>query len=307
MERGAGVRLLSVLLLAALNVAVAENKISYFVVGGKLELRPSPGDTPITDILWKHKTNLVALWTQGGDLTYFGTFKGRTTLDVTSGRLDIGDMSEADTGEYTVEINNKPQSPLYDAKAIEEVPKPVVWIQPLTCNSGLDSCTAVCDGNTARAEPATFSWRMGKEEWKVSTREFVFLKDETRGVETFTCQMENPVSRKESAPTDNPFYKADYTGIAVGLGVGVPLVLILGLAVFFRDKIKNRVFNVQSDNAPGSGAGNGQPASETSALNLDHESDPSADLKTNPSTDLKTNPSADLKTNPSADLKTDSV
>ncbi|XP_045921784.1 uncharacterized protein LOC123981146 [Micropterus dolomieu] len=206
METQTGVWLLAALLLALLNSeALAEDK--YFAAGGTLELRPQPPSAAIREILWKHNGNLVAEWVQGAvDLTYYGSFNGRTTLDINTGRLEINYMGEGNAGLYVVEINNHDQSPSYDVKMIKEVPEPEVWMRLLTCAADSEECTLSCDGDTAGAEPVTYSWKEGAGDWKESGKIMKITKTNT-GVETFSCKMENPVSEKESEPEPNPFFQ----------------------------------------------------------------------------------------------------
>nr|BAM29043.1 CD48 antigen [Oplegnathus fasciatus] len=195
----------AVLLLAVLNSAVAE-KI-YFMVGGNvtLELQP-PVSEPITTILWKHGLNLLAEWVDGEvDLTYYGMFNGRTTLNTTTGRLDIKTMSGADAGLFTVEINSKVQAQSFEAEAIKEVPRPEILVRPLICSSASDRCTLTCEGDTEEAEPVTYSWKEGDGEWKQSGKDLDIIKNGTAHVKTFSCRMTNPVSEEESGPEVSPF------------------------------------------------------------------------------------------------------
>ncbi|XP_070834214.1 uncharacterized protein [Chaetodon trifascialis] len=203
----------TVLLLVVLGSAKAEDgdKPSYCLLGGKLTLDPAPtGSEPITSILWKYKSDLLAEWVENVvPLVYYKPFKGRATLDISTGRLEVTKMSEADLGLYTVEINNKVQGQRYLAKAIEKVPKPSVSIQPVECNPLSVKCTLSCDGDTSKAEPVTYSWKRGDGEWEKLERDMNIIKSETGHVETFSCRMKNPVSEEESDPKDNPLFLKD--------------------------------------------------------------------------------------------------
>ncbi|XP_042288475.1 SLAM family member 9-like [Thunnus maccoyii] len=199
---------LSVLLLAVPSSVLAED--TFFGEGGELLLRPSFSED-ITSILWKHNINLVAEWVKDiVDLQYYGDFKGRTTLNSTTGSLEITHMSPADSGVYSVEINDKVQPERYTAKVIERVPKPDVLVGPLICNPELEQCTLTCEGNITGAEPVTYSWKNGGEEWKDGKKVRDITNDETTSsVETFSCRMKNPISEEESKPKRNPFFKTE--------------------------------------------------------------------------------------------------
>ncbi|XP_038587735.1 lymphocyte function-associated antigen 3-like [Micropterus salmoides] len=229
-----GVWLRAAVLATVLISVLAEDK--YFAVGGNLELRPQPS-AAITNILWKHNNNLLAEWVQGAiNLTYYSTFKGRTTLDTTTGRLEIKKMVEADAGQYVVEINSHVQSPSYNVKVIKEVPKPEVVLRPVSCNGDSEECTLSCDGDTAGAEPVTYSWKEGAGDWKESEKDMKITRSSKNQVETFSCKMKNPVSEKESDPLGNPFYSAAAESSSAGtiaISVIFALIIIIAIAVVF--------------------------------------------------------------------------
>ncbi|XP_044228183.1 T-cell surface antigen CD2-like [Thunnus albacares] len=219
---------LSVLLLLAVPSSVsAEDK--FFGEGGELLLRP-PVSEDITSIQWKHNNNLVAEWVKGiVGLQYYGGFNNRTTLNIITGDLEIRNMSLADSGEYSVEINNKVQPKRYTAKLIGRVPKPAVLVKPLTCTATSENCILTCHGNTEEAEPVTYSWKMGGEEWEDGKKDRKITNDETtKRVKTFSCRMNNTISEEESKPKDNPFYKDKPTPSPV-----IPVVVVLVLIALF--------------------------------------------------------------------------
>ena len=82
----------------------------YLKVGGELVLKPDKSTVPdsITSILWKHGKNKVAEWDKDfGGLDVYAAFKGRTTLDQTTGELRISGLMKTDSGVYSVEFNSK--------------------------------------------------------------------------------------------------------------------------------------------------------------------------------------------------------
>ncbi|XP_073337584.1 CD48 antigen-like [Pagrus major] len=202
----------AVLLWAALDCSQARQVIpSYFEVGGNLELRPTVTET-ITNILWKYNGNLLAEWVKDEvELTYYDKYKGRTTLDPVSGRLEVRNMNKGDQGLYTVEINNRVHDQSYTVKVITKVPKPSVELRTLTCNPDSEKCLLSCDGkepeSLTEAEPIEYSWKMGDKDWKKMTKDITITSAETRHDKTITCRMKNPVSQEESEPVNNPVYK----------------------------------------------------------------------------------------------------
>ncbi|XP_031648607.1 uncharacterized protein LOC116354017 isoform X2 [Oncorhynchus kisutch] len=84
--------------------------VLYHEVGGELVLTPDKSTVPdsITSILWKHGEFYVAEWDQEfGSLEIYGVFKGRTTLDQTTGELRISGLKKTDSGVYSVAFNRK--------------------------------------------------------------------------------------------------------------------------------------------------------------------------------------------------------
>ncbi|TDH01628.1 hypothetical protein EPR50_G00182320 [Perca flavescens] len=239
------------LLLATLNFALARDIPTYFRDGGELtlDLRPRPPE-PLTSIVWRINGDLLAEWIKDQvtgqelvPLTYYRSFRGRTTLDVTTGRLVINNMAKADMGVYSVEVNNKVQNEKYNAVWIQEVPQPEVWIRPLTCSPDSDSCTLSCDGNITDAGPVTYSWKMGDGEWKESGKDLDITKSGTSDVKTFTCRIQNPVSVRDSQPKDNPLLEKEPGSSGVGWVVGgvfgaiiVAGAVVVGAAYLYNKK-----------------------------------------------------------------------
>ncbi|XP_037637713.1 SLAM family member 9-like [Sebastes umbrosus] len=253
-------------LLLVLNVAVTEDTVTmvYFTDGGDLTLKVRPAfPDHINNIVWLFNDNLLAEWVE--DKSYYLRLKGRANLTTETGQLIINKMSKEDEGVYSVEINDRVQSESYRAKLIKKVQKPKVVLRTLTCEPYSDSCRFSCDSNTTEAEPITYSWKKGDGEWEVSGKDITITNKHDSGGKTFTCRMENPVSREES----DPLYKkliSYHTVVAINVLIvagAVALALILyGLIVAWEKKIfpfKNRRTNI-TDPA----RGNGQPTSPPS-------------------------------------------
>uniref|UniRef100_A0A3Q3BF47 Ig-like domain-containing protein n=1 Tax=Kryptolebias marmoratus TaxID=37003 RepID=A0A3Q3BF47_KRYMA len=195
------------LLAAGLNAVLAEDK--YFEIGGELSLKPVPLSERITTITWKLNGYIVAEWIEGaGELEYFRDFRGRSDLDLITGVLVISSMRKTDEGDYTVEINNKDQSVVYSAKGIKSFrdTQVEVVVNPLTCNHLSQACNLSCIGNITDAGPVQYFWKQGEGEWKESQEDLnITNNEETQQIKTFSCNMKNPISEKESGPLDNPF------------------------------------------------------------------------------------------------------
>ncbi|CAI5654967.1 unnamed protein product [Oreochromis niloticus] len=199
--------LLLLLVVANVSFCQAQTVEKYFKVGGTVQLNPQPVSGAITSIVWIYDKNLLAEWVKGSiPLTYFSRFRGRTTLNTDTGVLEIRDMTAADTGLYSVEINNQVQSQVYKTVKIEGVPEPVVTLQPLACDRP-SLCGLKCYGDITNAGPVTYSWKKDDGEWEEGQDKRDLTSLEMDSVKTFTCRMNNPVSQKESKAFKNPFYQ----------------------------------------------------------------------------------------------------
>uniref|UniRef100_A0A3Q0RSJ5 Ig-like domain-containing protein n=1 Tax=Amphilophus citrinellus TaxID=61819 RepID=A0A3Q0RSJ5_AMPCI len=209
------------LLVAVLDSAGAHAVPSYFTVSGTLVLRPAQVTEQITSIVWKYDKDLLAEWIEGQiNLTYYSRFKGRSHLNTTTGVLEIHSMTTAETGEYSVEINNNVQSQVYQAVEIKYVPQPEVTVEPLMCSTTSENCTLTCDGDTEQAEPVAYFWKKGDGGWEQSEKDVEILNDEeTQCVKTFSCRMKNPVSERDSEPIDNPLCQEEEPGCGLCITV----------------------------------------------------------------------------------------
>ncbi|XP_071017992.1 CD48 antigen-like [Oncorhynchus clarkii lewisi] len=169
-------------------------------VGGELLLTPDKSTVPdfITSILWKHGKNKVAEWDKDfGGLDVYAAFKGRTTLDQTTGELRISGLMKTDSGVYSVEFNSKLLDKTYILSVINAVPKPTITS---SCNPDKTSCTLTCEGNTSDAESVTYSWKVGERAWQVVGKQLIISKSNT-GKSTnsykYICKLNNAVSGEE--------------------------------------------------------------------------------------------------------------
>uniref|UniRef100_A0A3B4H0N0 Ig-like domain-containing protein n=1 Tax=Pundamilia nyererei TaxID=303518 RepID=A0A3B4H0N0_9CICH len=174
---------------------------AHFRLGDALVLQPVPPVTKrITSVVWKRNNDLLAEWAEGeSEVRYYGGLRGRSELSTGTGRLRVSAASAEDAGVFSVEINNEPQSELYRAAAVDEVPQPEAFVTPLACSQASSRCLLHCYGHTADTEDITYYWKMGDGEWEESEKKIEILNvNELHHVRTFSCRMKDPVSEKDS-------------------------------------------------------------------------------------------------------------
>ncbi|XP_042082424.1 uncharacterized protein LOC121815435 [Haplochromis burtoni] len=237
MKPSAGFLLLAVLLSAAVRFAQARIIHSYFKLGGTLVLKPASVSARITSVVWKWDGGLLAEWVEDViPLTYYGRFGGRSEVNTNTGVLEIRNMTAADTGVYSVEINSRVQSQTHQAVRIREVPQPEVTVRPPMCGSSLENCTLSCDGDVKEAEPVEYFWKIGDGEWEQSGKIMEIINsEETQCVKMFSCRMKNPVSERRSESITNPFHQdgnLDYRWWILTL-VGAAVLAVVAVFVCF--------------------------------------------------------------------------
>ncbi|XP_014839769.1 PREDICTED: uncharacterized protein LOC106916171 isoform X2 [Poecilia mexicana] len=198
---------LSLLTLLALQAAAQD--VTYFEIGGNLDLNPAFSGE-ITNFIWKHKGNLVAEYIKGSvPLEYLGDLKGRTNVDLTTGVLTISNMSQSDGGLFTVEINNRVLPVSFKAvgvRKLDDYPVEVI-MRPLTCHRSSTECTLTCWVDLNEAEPVQYFWKKGEAgEWEEGEK-VITISQETWSFQTITCKVKNPFSEKDSDPAVNPFHR----------------------------------------------------------------------------------------------------
>uniref|UniRef100_A0A4W6DM52 Ig-like domain-containing protein n=1 Tax=Lates calcarifer TaxID=8187 RepID=A0A4W6DM52_LATCA len=125
----------------------------YEKVGGTAVLSPGSVTGPITNIMWKHDTDIAMGWFDGETEAY-RQFKERGSLNASTGNLTITRLTRNDSGIYTSEINNKITSKT-QLRVISPVSKPTISVQ---CDDQRTHCNWTCAGATEDAEPITYNW-----------------------------------------------------------------------------------------------------------------------------------------------------
>ncbi|XP_056443551.1 uncharacterized protein LOC130380389 isoform X3 [Gadus chalcogrammus] len=202
----------------------------YFEVGTTLTLEPdvSTVEKPIYSIRWKCGTALVVDWDLSGH-TYYGSFRGRTTLDPQTLRFDINRLTLADSGQFSLETNLGIVG-TYEVKVIKPPPTPSIMTQPLLCEF---TCALKCAADTTDLGPVSYEWKKDEGEWNKGDALKNISSSDTP--EKFSCRLKTRVRTSEaSIPKDNPLYKppdgltfGDIFGIRIGILCGVAVIAVI--------------------------------------------------------------------------------
>lgn len=291
---------LLLLLVANVSFTQAQTVEKYIRVGDTLQLSPQPVSGEIYSVVWKYGKNLLAEWVKGQiELTYYSKFKGRTSLNTSTGVLQTSNMTVEDNGPYSVEINNQVQSQVHQIMVIEDVPQPEVELKPLSCSSASEECKVECVGDVSKAGPVEYFWKKDEGEWEKSKENTMKIKkdEETKRVETFSCRIKNQFSEKDSKALDNPFWEKPIEGTpslktwAVVLIVVIVIlflvVVVLSVLYCTLESFKNKVDSCltckeRADAAETTAAYSAVPATNGGA------EQPKKDESTEPKSDPKT-------------------
>ncbi|XP_056443557.1 uncharacterized protein LOC130380391 isoform X6 [Gadus chalcogrammus] len=204
-------------LSAVLVVLAAQGEPKYLEVGTTLTLEPdvSTVQNPIDSIRWKYGTALVVDWDPSGH-TYYGSFRGRTTLDPQTLRLVINPLTLADSGQFSLETNLGTVG-THEVKVIRPPPTPSIKTQPL-CNV---TCTLKCSADTQDLGPVSYEWKKDEGEWTKGDELKNISSSDTP--EKFSCRLRTPVrTSNTSLPMENPLYKPPGAATEGGAVTGPP-------------------------------------------------------------------------------------
>lgn len=269
------------LLWAALTSAVA-TEIRYFAIGGDLRLELEPPPSNIERVVWKHNVNLLADVTLGKFNSY-GPFKGYATLEE-NGSLRIKNIQSFHAGIYSVEVNNKIQDQQYDVRMINKVSQPIVRATPVSCSYTSESCVLVCEVNVTGAGPVSYGWFIEKEKSEETSYKLT-IEPRPDPPSTYTCQVTNPVSEKDSEPLENPLIPPPSPSPSPSPYLAfilLPIALcVAGVAYWKREAIKSMWCKSgvegQRNNSNNNPADTTESRTETQALRKSEPESPTAE------------------------------
>ncbi|XP_041638442.1 uncharacterized protein LOC121506670 [Cheilinus undulatus] len=223
--------------LLFLSVSPNDAEIVYKATGEDVVLSLPLVESPIQRVQWKHNGDIAAEM-DGNEGHCLLQFKGRCEVNTDTGALTIKGLTVGDSGIYTPEINGEDFSKI-ELSVISRVAKPSVI---KSCSPEMTYCNLTCEGNTADAEPVTYTWLVDDVEGPSGQK---FLLTEFFTEHSYRCLMMNPVSNETSESVTNPVLiickfpfierGRDWL-IPILVPVGIVLVVVIVVAAFFINK-----------------------------------------------------------------------
>ncbi|KAJ3584848.1 hypothetical protein NHX12_015343, partial [Muraenolepis orangiensis] len=178
----------------------AQEEPDYVEVGQRLVLEVTPQDLsaiqiPIEIIRWKFNNDLVVDRFHSNPVKYYGRFKARTHLDVSSLVLAIEPVSSADGGKFHLETGKGPVR-TFDVRVIKSPPTPEIILKNDENRSAMQ-----CSVDTQDLGPVTYQWRPYGGVWTDGEE----LKNMNTSHRSFFCRLRTRLRfSPDSLPVDNP-------------------------------------------------------------------------------------------------------
>uniref|UniRef100_A0A8C1Z0G0 Si:ch211-132g1.3 n=1 Tax=Cyprinus carpio TaxID=7962 RepID=A0A8C1Z0G0_CYPCA len=219
-------------------------------VGQTVSFRPDKIVTPVSSIIWKHRSSTGSVvkaieWdTEDGVTIPNQRFKGITTLDNKTGEITITKLTVEHSGVYTIDINSKEQEQRITLNVMERVPKPKMTIE---VSSNPDVAYLRCVYNQ------TIIWKSSSGETLEGKKnhelgEFITVENTRNPEKFYTCTLKNAVSEEISDPvTEREIFGTESNaGMIVGILIAVLLVIavICILVYLIRQPVHESVNNI---------------------------------------------------------------
>ncbi|XP_021426691.2 aspartate, glycine, lysine and serine-rich protein isoform X3 [Oncorhynchus mykiss] len=208
--------------------AAGPSTTRYVITNGNVILNPGIPGGVLQEILWKHGVNKAVEWSTDR-IQEFRDFKGRTSLNTTTGEITIRQLTMQLSGVYEAEcvIGKKIQTFQQRVEVIDPVSQPDV-----TCELNGTVATIHCSAEGPLLE---YRWSWPDHQGEMWSQEQTGQHYNITSPESvsYTCEARNPVSKKtqtynsiDCLATGNPVIYI-YTGI----GAGVLLLVAVVVAV----------------------------------------------------------------------------
>nr|XP_029505734.1 daf-12-interacting protein 1-like [Oncorhynchus nerka] len=209
----------------------------YVITNGNVILNPGIRGGVLQEILWKHGVNKTVEWSTGG-IQEFQDFKGKTTLNTTTGEITIRQLTKQLSGVYEAEcvIGQKIQTFQQRVEVIDPVSQPKV-----TCELNGTMATIHCSAEGPLVE---YRWSWPDHQGEMWSQEQTGQHYNIKSPESvsYTCEARNPVSEKTLTYSSNDCLATGNPEIYIytGIGAGVLLVAVVVAVVVWLVKKRSK-------------------------------------------------------------------
>ncbi|XP_042152720.1 protein SPT2 homolog isoform X2 [Oncorhynchus tshawytscha] len=229
--------MLTVVQLCSHPIAAGPSTTRYVITNGNVILNPGIRGGVLQEILWKHGVNKAVEWSTGG-IQEFRDFKGRTSLNTTTGEITIRQLTKQLSGVYEAEcmIGHKIQTFQQRVEVIDTVSQPEV-----TCELNGTVATIHCSAEGPLVE-YRWSWPDHQGEMWSQEKNGQHYNIKSPESVSYTCEARNPVSEKTSTYSSNDCLATGnpeiyiYTGICAGVLLVAVVVAVVVWLVKKRSK-----------------------------------------------------------------------
>ncbi|XP_050960827.1 uncharacterized protein LOC127162076 isoform X7 [Labeo rohita] len=203
-------------------------------VGDTVSFRPTNIKSPVTSIIWKHRSSSVVTkaieWDDDGLNIPNPRFKGITTLDEKTGQITITNLTVEHSGVYTIDINSKEQEQRFTLEVQERVSKPVIVKEE---SSNPDVVYLRCgDSEEIIWKNSTGQVLEGKKNHKPG--KFIMVENTKNPQNFYTCTLKNDVSEETSRVYERDLFKTESNGgQIVGIVIGVLILALLIMSFLY--------------------------------------------------------------------------
>ncbi|KAM9396641.1 uncharacterized protein ACWYII_032362 isoform 2-T2 [Salvelinus alpinus] len=230
--------------------AAGPSTTRYVITNGNVIINPGIPGGVLQEILWKHGVNKAVEWNTAR-IWEFRDFKGRTSLNSTTGEITIRQLTKQFSGVYEAEcmIGGKILTFQQRVEVIDPVSQPEV-----TCELNGTVATLFC---SAEGPLVVYRWSWPDHQGEMWSHEQSGQHYNTTSPESdsYSCEARNPVSEKTQTYNSNDCLATGNPEIYIGIGVGVLLLVAVVVAIvvwLIKKRSKGQANSVDQSRSVGS-------------------------------------------------------